>query len=58
MRSSPPHGAGRLSCAGLEDRAYRVVDYVNNKDLGKVHGPTARISAEFHQHLLLEARPE
>jgi hypothetical protein len=31
---------------------------VNDKDLGKVHGPTARISAEFDKHLLLEARPE
>jgi hypothetical protein len=47
-----------LNCAGLEDRTYRVADYVNNKYLGKVHGPTARIAAEFHQHLLLEAWPE
>ncbi len=50
--------SGPIELRGLEDRAYRVVDYVNNKDLGKVHGPKARMSAEFHQHLLLEARPE
>jgi alpha-galactosidase len=49
---------GPIELRGLEDRAYRVVDYVDNKDLGKVHGPTARIAAEFDQHLLLEARPE
>ena len=53
-----PRWSGPIELRGLEDRAYRVVDYVNNKDLGKVHGPTARMSAEFHQHLLLEARPE
>ena len=53
-----PKWSGPIELRGLEDRAYRVVDYVNNKDLGKVHGPTARIAAEFNQHLLLEARPE
>jgi alpha-galactosidase len=50
--------SGPIELRGLEDRAYSVVDYVNNKDLGKAHGPTARMTAEFHQHLLLEARPE
>jgi alpha-galactosidase len=49
---------GPIELRGLEDRAYRIVDYVNNKDFGKVRGPTARISAEFDRHLLLEARPE
>jgi alpha-galactosidase len=52
------HWSGPIELRGLDDRAYRIVDYVNNKDLGKVHGPRARISAEFDQHLLLEARPE
>jgi alpha-galactosidase len=50
--------SGPVELRGLEDRSYRVVDYVNNKDLGRVHGPTARIAAGFNQHLLLEARPE
>ena len=49
---------GPIELRGLEDRAYRVVDYVNNKDLGTVRGPKATIAAEFHQHLLVEARPE
>ena len=26
---------------GLQDRTYRIVDYVNNRELGKVHGPKA-----------------
>ena len=42
----------------LQDRAYRIVDYVNNKDLGRVQGPKATLSAEFDKHLLLDARPE
>jgi len=50
--------SGPIELRGLEDRSYRVVDYVNNKDLGTVRGPKATIAAEFHQHLLVEARPE
>jgi alpha-galactosidase len=49
---------GPIELRGLEDGAYRIIDYVNSKDLGKVHGPQARISTDFHQHLLLQARPE
>jgi alpha-galactosidase len=49
---------GPIELRGLEDGAYRIIDYVNNKDLGKVHGPQARIPTDFHQHLLLQARPE
>jgi alpha-galactosidase len=52
------HWTGPIELRGLEDGAYRIIDYVNNKDLGKVHGPQARISTDFHQHLLLQARPE
>ena len=53
-----PHWSGPIELRGLQDRAYRVVDYVNGKDFGKVHGPTARMSADFDKHLLIEARPE
>ena len=52
------HWMGRIELRGLEDRAYHLVDYVDGRDFGSVHGPTAKISAEFSQHLLLEARPE
>lgn len=52
------HWSGPIELRGLQDGNYRIIDYVNNKDLGKVHGPNARFSAEFSQHLLVEARPE
>jgi alpha-galactosidase len=52
------HWSGPIALRGLEDRTYRIVDYVNNKDLGRVHGPKATLSAEFDKHLLLDARPE
>jgi alpha-galactosidase len=47
-----------IELRGLQDRTYRIVDYVNNKDLGTLHGPKATLSAEFDKHLLIEARPE
>ncbi len=53
-----PHWSGPIQLRGLEDRTYHIVDYVNNKDLGSVHGPRATISAVFNQHLLLEAKPD
>ncbi|MGO9124495.1 MAG: glycoside hydrolase family 36 protein [Terriglobales bacterium] len=52
------HWHGRIELRGLQDRAYHLVDYVSGKNFGSVHGPKAAISAEFNQHLLLEARPE
>jgi alpha-galactosidase len=50
--------SGPIELRGLQDRTYRVFDYVNDKDLGQVHGPKTTISAEFSKHLLIEARPE
>ncbi len=52
------HWSGTIELRGLQDRAYHVVDYVNNKDLGTVHGPKATISADFNKNLLIEAQPE
>jgi alpha-galactosidase len=52
------HWSGPIELRGLQDRTYHVVDYVNNKDFGSVHGPKATISAAFNKHLLLEAQPE
>lgn len=48
---------GKVELRGLEDRAYRVVDYAEGKDLGVVHGPVTQISTNFSKHLLLEATP-
>jgi alpha-galactosidase len=52
------HWSGPIELRGLQDRTYRIFDYVNNKDLGTVHGPQATFSAQFDKHLLVEARPE
>jgi alpha-galactosidase len=52
------HWSGSIELRGLQDRAYHIVDYVNGKDFGSVHGPNATISAEFEKHLLIEAQPE
>jgi len=52
------HWSGSIELRGLQDRTYHIVDYVNNKDFGSVHGPKATISAHFDQHLLLEAQPQ
>jgi alpha-galactosidase len=49
---------GDVELRGLDDRAYHVVDYVDGKDFGLVHGPTAHVSAAFSKHLLLEATPQ
>jgi alpha-galactosidase len=53
-----PEWTGRLELRGLQDRAYRVVDYVDGKDFGIVRGPVAHLSTEFSKHLLLEATPQ
>ncbi len=49
---------GSLELRGLDARAYRLTDYVNGRDLGVVHGPSANVAARFDQSLLIEARPE
>ena len=49
---------GRLELRGLEARAYRVTDYVNGRDLGRVQGPRATLAARFAGSLLLEVRPD
>jgi alpha-galactosidase len=52
------HWSGSIELRGLQNRTYHIVDYVNNKDFGSVHGPKATISAPFDKHLLLEAQPQ
>ncbi len=53
-----PKWTGKVELKGLDHRAYRVTDYPNGKDLGRVSGPVANLDVEFQKHLLLEARPE
>lgn len=49
---------GNIELRGLEGRSYRIHDYVNDKELGTVQGPTANLAVEFSKHLLLEAIPQ
>jgi len=53
-----PEWKGTVELRGLSNRAYRVIDYEHDHDLGAVHGPTAKLSISFSKHLMLEARPE
>ncbi|HTQ57388.1 MAG TPA: glycoside hydrolase family 36 protein [Bryobacteraceae bacterium] len=53
-----PQFSGTVTLRGLAPGAYRVADYVDGKDLGTVHGPTATLDVRFEKHLLIEARPE
>jgi alpha-galactosidase len=54
----PEEWKGQVELRGLQPKAYKVVDYVNNKDYGTVTGPTAKINADFTGSLLLQATPQ
>jgi alpha-galactosidase len=49
---------GEVELRGLKPGSYQVVDYVEGKDLGTVEAGssgTAKLKAEFKEHLLVEA---
>jgi len=46
---------GEVELRGLQAGSYKVVDYVNNRELGVVQGPTAKLKVEFTDNLLLQA---
>jgi alpha-galactosidase len=52
---TPKHWAGEVELRGLSARQYRVSDYVHDRDLGTVTGPTAKLKVDFTDSLLLEA---
>lgn len=51
------HWSGEVELRGLSAKPYHVTDYVNNKDLGMVTGPVAKLKVDFNDHLLLQAVP-
>ncbi len=53
-----PQWNGKIVLRGLSPQAYHVTDYVEGKDLGTVHGPTATLDVQFEKYLLLQAKPE
>ncbi len=46
---------GTIELRGLAAGSHRVTDYVNKRDFGVVHGPSARIDVQIEGHLLIEA---
>ncbi|MFB0516193.1 MAG: glycoside hydrolase family 36 protein, partial [Candidatus Neomarinimicrobiota bacterium] len=49
---------GEVELRGLEGRSYRVYDYVNGQELGRIKGPSGRLKVAFEAYLLMEATPE
>ncbi len=50
--------SGEIELRGLEPGKYHVLDYINNKDLGSVTAPNARLQANFTGQLLIEVTKE
>jgi alpha-galactosidase len=51
---------GEIELRGLQSGSYHVVDYAEEKDLGRVEareGKSSRLRTEFRNHLLLEVSP-
>jgi alpha-galactosidase len=53
-----PEWKGAVELRGLPPGQYRIVDYENNRELGRVRGPVGSLNVEFEKHLLLRADPE
>jgi alpha-galactosidase len=52
---------GEIELRGLRPGAYRIVDYVDGKEMGTVRaepGKPPRLKSDFKDHLLLEAIPQ
>jgi alpha-galactosidase len=57
---APPcaaHWQGEIELRGLQSGRYRVLDYVDNKELGTIDGRNPRLNVDFFDHLLLEVSP-
>jgi alpha-galactosidase len=49
---------GEIALRGLQQKIYRIIDYVHGQELGRVNGPEAHLNVMFTGYLLLEASPE
>lgn len=47
---------GEIELRGLKPVRYRIVDYENSRELGVLDSGRKKLSVEFYDHLLLEAR--
>ena len=48
---------GTVELRGLENKTYKVKDYVNKIELGDVTGPISSLPVKFIQSLLIECEP-
>jgi alpha-galactosidase len=48
---------GTVELRGLDNKSYKVKDYVNNIELGEVTGPISSLPVKFNQYLLIECEP-
>jgi alpha-galactosidase len=51
------HWNGEVELRGLSAKSYHVTDYVRQRNLGTVTGPTVTLKVDFADDLLLEATP-
>lgn len=49
---------GVVELRGLEERIYRVRDYVRDVELGQITGPVGQLKVRFNGSLLIRATPE
>jgi len=49
--------SGPIQIKGLSEKSYKVVDYVNNRDMGILSKEKPELSANFEKYLLLMAYP-
>jgi alpha-galactosidase len=52
-----PQWDGEIEFRGLDDKKYMIVDYVNNKELGKIEG-NGILHVQFEEYLLVKAIPD
>ena len=48
---------GKIELRGLKAGNYKIIDYVNNKEIGSAQGPVAVMDVKFEDSLLLVAIP-
>lgn len=48
---------GKLNLKGLSDQPYKIIDYVENRDLGTIQPGTPGLEVAFSKYLLLMAYP-
>ncbi|MGD8780830.1 MAG: alpha-galactosidase [Ignavibacteria bacterium] len=52
-----PQWNGNIELRGLENKRYKVTDYVNNIEIGEAAGPVAKLNVKFNEFLLIECIP-